>query len=273
MEFDKQLEGFPNSVCSEAEIKVLVHKLNTGLTVDLKFISDALKAEVKRVTEFMNKHYEVVLKAEFKRIGGFIGKHYNKVIVTEDLVLAILDAAADMLLEKSTKEGAGARLFCCKGVYHDYLLSDDEFIQLFSRDEVKNLITKTQAEQEASREKAKAEQEAKLKAAADELTTALIKALIVYTRSVNIEMTNKELALMKEFKSQYKSYVFDGLSWCCMTPYIEAGHYIIGSLKHAYKNQYEVPDISCCPPEYNRMIKLELPKIKKEGFEAMLDKF
>lgn len=263
MEFDKQLES---------EIKVLVHKLNTGLTVDLKFISDALKAEVKRVTEFMNKHYEVVLKAEFKRISEFIGKHYA-VIISDDLILAILDAAADMLIEKSAKEGAGARLFCCKGVYHDLLLSDDELIQLFSRDEVKKLIEKTQAEQKASYEKAYAETKAKLKAAADDLTIALRKALTAYAKSRKIEMTDKELSLMNTFKSQYKSYVFNGLSWCCITPYIEAGHYIINSLQYAYKHQYKVPNVDCCSPEYNYAMKLMLPKLEKKGFEAMLDMF
>lgn len=274
MEFGKQLE---------ADIKVLAHKLNARLICDLESIAGAPKAEIKRISEFMDKHYEVALKAEFKRIGKFIGKHYE-VIITEDLVLAILDVAADMLIEKSAKEGTGEYALCCKGVYHDYLLSDDELIQLFSRDEVKNLITKTQAEQEASREKAKAETEAKLKAAADELTMALRKALTAYAEGKKAEMTEKELDIMKTFKSQYKSYVFDGLSWCCITPYIEVGHYIIDLLKYAYKNQYEVPDVNCCPreynyamklmpPEYNYAMKRMLPKLEKKGFEAMLDKF
>ena len=222
--------------------------------------------------EFMDEHYEVALKAEFKRISEFIGKCYE-VIINDDLILAVLDVAADMLIEKSAKEETGEYALCCKGVHCDHLLSDDELIQLFSRDEVKKLIMKTQAEQKASYEKAYAETEAKLKAAAEELTIALRKALTAYTKSVNIEMTEKELSLMKTFKSQYKSYVFDDLSWCILSPYIEVGHHIISSLKHAYENQYEIPNVSCCPPEYNYAMKLMLPKLKKEGFEAMLDKF
>ena len=231
-----------------AEIKVLAHKLKAMSVDGLEFIADALKAEFKRISEFIDKHYEVV--------------------INDDLILAILDVAADMLLEKKLVSAS-----YCISVYYNHLLSDDEFIQLFSRDEVKKLIMKTQAEQKASYEKAYAETEAKLKAAADELTLALRKALTAYAESKNIEMTDKELSLMKTFKSQYKSYVFDDLSWTILSPYTEVGHRIISSLKYAYKHQYKAPNVSCCPPEYNYAMKLMLPKLKKEGFEAMLDKF
>lgn len=246
MKFDMQLE---------AEIKALAGRLEARSVDSLESIAGALKVEFKRISEFIDEHYEV--------------------IVNDELILAILKVAADMLIAKSiSRERVGGRWINCISVYYyDTLLRDGEFRWLFASDEVKKLIEKTQAKQKASYEKAYAETEAKLKVAATELTLALRKALTAYAESRNIEMTEKELGLMKEFKRQYKSYVFDGLSWCCIGPYIEAGHYIIDSLKYAYKHQYKVPNVSCCPPEYNDEMRQILPELKKDGFEAMLDMF